>query len=265
MFTNHPLKRFGQNYLKDKNILNKIISVIEPQENDNIIEIGPGRGALTSLLFNSKANLTAFEIDTRVIDDLKIMLPGLDLRNQDFLKSDLTEFSGTNKIRIVGNIPYNITSPIIFKLLEHTDIVSDAVFMIQHEVAKRLSASSNTKDYGILTVILNYFGTVKYCFKVSPNCFYPPPKVDSAIIQIKFKDPTEKVCNNLLFKEVVKASFNNRRKTLKNSLGNSKFNDFNMSGIAKYLSLRAEQLKLEDYIFMTNYFGEQTTNYESEK
>ena len=170
-----PLKRFGQNYLQDQNIIKKIIAEIDPKENELIIEIGPGQGAITKMLLESKANLTAIEIDKRVIDDLQTRYTDLQLLQSDFLKLDLNQFidSSEKKLRVVGNIPYNITSPILFKLFENNTIVQDAVFMVQYEVAKRMTAKMGSKDYGILSVLLEYFGSTKLAFKVSPNVFYP--------------------------------------------------------------------------------------------
>ncbi|MDP2365511.1 MAG: 16S rRNA (adenine(1518)-N(6)/adenine(1519)-N(6))-dimethyltransferase RsmA, partial [Ignavibacteria bacterium] len=220
-----PLKRFGQNYLQDQNIIRKIISEIAPKENERIIEIGPGQGAITQKLLESKANLTAIEIDKRVIDDLQTRFNGLHLLQSDFLKLDLNQFatSPQQKIRVVGNIPYNITSPILFKLFENNTIVQDAVFMVQYEVAKRMTSKMGSKDYGILSVLLEYFGNTKLAFKVSPNVFYPKPNVHSAIIHIYFNEIRNDSVFNSIFKSIVKSSFGNRRKTLKNSLSNGIF------------------------------------------
>ena len=145
--TNKPLKRFGQNYIRDKNILQKIIDEFSPNNDDNIIEIGPGRGALTKLLLEKNNHLTAIEIDTRAIEYLQTLSPQLDIVNDDFLNVDLNSFYNikNKKIRIIGNIPYNITSPIIFKLIDTNEIISDAVFMVQNEVAKRMTGEKGTK------------------------------------------------------------------------------------------------------------------------
>jgi 16S rRNA (adenine1518-N6/adenine1519-N6)-dimethyltransferase len=250
-----PLKRFGQNYLQDQNIINKIISEINPKENELILEIGPGRGALTKKLLESKANLTAIEIDRRVIDDLKNQFTGLHLFESDFLKLDLNQFinSTHKKVRIVGNIPYNITSPILFKLFENNKIVQDAVFMVQYEVAKRMTSKMGSKDYGILSVLLEYFGSTKLAFKVSPNVFYPKPNVHSAVVHINFDDKRDNASFNLMFKSVVKSSFGNRRKTLKNSLSNGIFSEVNFSDCGIDLSLRAEQLNIDDFIKLAEF------------
>ena len=146
---NKPKKRFGQNFLQDENILNKIVKEINPQPDDAIIEIGPGYGALTQKLISATENLIAIEIDNELANNLKEKFPQLHLINEDFLDSDLSKLnSNRNKLRIVGNIPYNITSPILFKLIENNKLIKDAVFMVQLEVAKRMTANRGTKDYG---------------------------------------------------------------------------------------------------------------------
>ena len=250
-----PLKRFGQNYLTDDNILNKIVKEIAPLESDNIIEIGPGRGALTRKLWERNKNLTSVEIDFRVIEYLKEEFPDLNIINADFLELQLKPLYKklNKKLRIAGNIPYNITSPIIFKLIENNDIVQDAVLMVQYEVAKRMTANTGTKDYGILAVLLQYFAEVKFCFKISPNVFYPRPKVHSALLHFYFKESAVPVIEHEFFIKIVKASFGNRRKTLKNSLSNSIFRNINFSDSGIDLNLRAEQLKPDDFVKLTKF------------
>ena len=253
-----PLKRFGQNYLQDQNILNKIVREIDPKPEDEIVEIGPGQGALTAKLFEKITSLTAVEIDKRVADDLQIKFPGLKLVTDDFVNLDLNELKmkKDKKLRIVGNIPYNLTSPILFHLIKFNDIVQDSVLMVQHEVAKRMSSSKGTKDYGILSVILKYFADVKYCFRVSPNVFYPKPKVDSAVVHVRFKDMKISKEEKQTFINIVKASFGNRRKTLKNSLSNSIFKELNFAASGIDLSLRAEQLDLGDFLRLAEFTRE---------
>lgn len=249
-----PLKRFGQNYLRDRNILNKIVDEINPQPDDIIIEIGPGLGALTEELINKTDKFYAVEIDNRAAEILKQKFKNFNLINNDFLKTDLESFtSGKNKLRITGNIPYNLTSPIIFKMIDNHEIIKDSVLMVQYEVAKRMTADKNSKDYGILSVLLNYFGNVKLCFKVSPNVFYPKPKVFSAVVHIRFNENTTSEKEKKFFIMIVKASFGNRRKTLKNSLSNSIFKDINFSETGVDLSLRAEQLELNDFKELADY------------
>ncbi len=249
-----PLKRLGQNFLKDKNILRKIYEFINPQEGERIIEIGPGEGALTEFLISSRAEVIAIEIDKRVIEHLQSSFPDIKIINQDFLEVDLTQFHSSD-LRIVGNIPYNITSPIIFKLIENHNLIRDAIFMVQYEVAKRMTAKKGSKDYGILSVLLSYFAETEFCFKVSPNVFYPKPKVFSAVVKIKFKKNIDESLKKT-FIQIVKAAFGNRRKTLKNSLSNSIFAQLNFSGCEVDLSLRAEQLDLSDFIKLAEFARE---------
>lgn len=259
---NKPKKRFGQNFLQDDNILNKIIKEINPQSNDLIVEIGPGYGALTQKLLASNVNLIAIEIDKELTKNIKDKFPHLQLINEDFLDTDLSKLtSQKNKLRIVGNIPYNITSPILFKLIENNKLVKDAVFMVQLEVAKRMISNRGTKDYGILAVVLKYFSETNLCFKISPNVFYPKPKVFSALVHIHFKDITESNEEqkrdarhfDKLFITIVKAAFGNRRKTLKNSFSNSIFHEIDFSNSGIDLSLRAENLTVDDFVVLTGH------------
>ena len=249
-----PKKRFGQNFLQDENILNKIVREINTQPDDLIIEIGPGYGALTRKLLTTTPNLIAVEIDDELANTLREKFPLLHLINEDFLETDLSKLtSQVKKLRVVGNIPYNITSPILFKLIENNKLIKDAVFMVQLEVAKRMSADRGIKDYGILAVVLKYFSETKLCFKISPNVFHPKPKVFSALVQIKFKEITYPEEEQKLFIQIVKASFGNRRKILKNSLSNSIFHEIDFSNSGIDLSLRAENLSVDDFVKLTKY------------
>jgi len=249
---NKPLKRFGQNYLTDRNTILKIIDKFNPQKEDNIIEIGPGRGALTNELSKISNKIKAIEIDTRVIESLSAQFPNVKFINRDFLKLDFSEVFESEKLRVIGNIPYNIISPIIFKLVENRTLFSDALIMVQYEVAKRMISKPNTKDYGILGVILNYFATVNLEFKIPPTVFTPKPKVDSAIISLKFDKICNKNLNDRFFINVVKSAFGNRRKTLKNSLNNSIFvnNNISESEIEFDFSRRAETLSIEEFVWL---------------
>lgn len=254
-----PLKKFGQNYLRDRNTLLKIVEEISPLPEDAFVEIGPGLGALTEELMKRSQRVTAVEIDTRVIDDLKRNFPSIEVINEDFLDIDLNTFyeKFQRPLRIAGNIPYNITSPIVFKLIENSDIIQDAVFMVQYEVARRMTAQKGTKDYGIFSNVLSYFTDVKFAFKVSPNVFYPRPRVDSAVVHLYFRKDKPQVSDEKLFIKVVKAAFGNRRKTLKNSLNNSIFKDVNFEGCGIDMTRRAEELDLQDFLTLTDFiYGE---------
>lgn len=262
-----PLKRFGQNYLKDHNILNKIVDEFSPQAEDNILEIGPGTGSLTEKLTERGITFTAVEIDNRVIDNLRNRFTDLKIIHADFLKLRLSDFLRNNKdkLRIVGNIPYNLTSSILFKLIEDNLIINDSVLMVQYEVAKRMTARQGTKDYGILSVILSYFADIKLAFKVSANVFHPKPKVGSAVVHLKFKVPGESKEFQNTFISVVKASFGNRRKMLRNSLSNSIFAEINFSDSGIDLSKRAEQLNLNDFLLITKFILNQSQRFEAGK
>lgn len=250
-----PLKRFGQNYLKDENILNKIVRTIDPQLEDYILEIGPGTGSLTKKIIEKTEHFIAVEIDRRMIDQLKEKFPGINLISDDFMNIDLKKIANDSdhSLRIIGNIPYNLTSPILFKLLENRNILLDAVFMVQLEVAQRINAKIGTKDYGILAVILNQFADVQLCFKVSPNVFYPKPKVYSAVIKIVFKETGMNDRSAQIFIKTVKAAFGKRRKTLRNSLKSSIFENIDFTNCGIDLSLRAEQLSNTDFIKLSEY------------
>jgi 16S rRNA (adenine1518-N6/adenine1519-N6)-dimethyltransferase len=251
---NKPKKRFGQNFLQDENILNKIVKEINPLPDDLIIEIGPGYGALTQKLLSATENLIAIEIDNQLAKNIKEKFPHLNLINEDFLEIDLSKLDSNGKrMRIVGNIPYNITSPIIFKLIDNNTLIKDAVFMVQLEVAKRMTADKGVKDYGILALVLKYFTETELCFKISPNVFYPKPKVFSALVHIHFKDITESIEEQKLFIAIVKAAFGNRRKTLKNSFSNSIFHEIDFSNSGINLSLRAENLSVDDFVILTRH------------
>lgn len=254
-----PKKSLGQNYLRDKNIVRKMLEVIAPKSDDNLIEIGPGLGALTNELNKIVNNFTAIEIDQRVISELQNNFADVNFINDDFLKIDLRNFYNDKKLRIVGNIPYNLTSPIIFKMIHNRNIISDSIMMIQNEVALRLNAKPKTKDYGILSVILNYFGSVKYCFKVPPTVFFPKPKVDSAVVHISFKEFDSEIDDGF-FISVIKAAFNNRRKTLKNSLSNSIFANTEFNNCTIDTSRRAEELTTDEFIALAKFLLKETHN-----
>jgi len=255
-----PLKRFGQNYLTDQNTIKKIVDEFNPKENENIVEIGPGRGALTRELLNRVNKITAVEVDNRVIEELSAEFSNLTIINKDFLTIDMRDIFEKDKIRVIGNIPYNITSSIIFKLIENRELMNDSLLMVQYEVAKRLTAEKSTKDYGILSVILNYFSEVKLCFKISPKVFYPKPKIYSAIIHIQFNKKIDEKIDTKLFIQIVKASFGNRRKTLKNSLSNSIFRNYDFTDVGVDIKKRAEALDIEDFLQLTKTVQVQRTD-----
>ncbi|MFA7228242.1 MAG: 16S rRNA (adenine(1518)-N(6)/adenine(1519)-N(6))-dimethyltransferase RsmA [Melioribacteraceae bacterium] len=246
-----PLKRFGQNYLVDKNTIRKIVEEFKPGVDDIVIEIGPGTGALTGELAPLTKKLYAVEIDNRVVESLALSFPSVHVIHHDFLKLDMNRFLEEKPVRIIGNIPYYITSSILFKLIENRLLVQDAMLMVQLEVAKRITAAECSDDYGILGVLLNFFADTKLCFRISPNVFYPKPKVESAIIHLNFQKDLPDDLDFRLFIQVVKASFGNRRKKLKNSLGNSIFKEVTIDQSEFDVSRRAEELKINEFVELT--------------
>ena len=251
-YSTRPKKSLGQNYLTDENICRNIVNTFEIEPGEHIVEIGPGKGALTRYILEKTSNLTAIELDRNNCAILKELFPGLNIINRDFLKLDLSELleNKVEKLRVIGNIPYNITSPIIFKLMDNRTIVKDAQLMIQEEVARRITADPNNKEYGIPSVLLNVFGSSKLLFKVSRNCFYPKPKVDSRIIYFDFSMSQEEKVNNIdFFRKLVKAAFGTRRKTLRNSLKNI---EADLSKAEIDLGRRAESLSINEFIELSN-------------
>jgi 16S rRNA (adenine1518-N6/adenine1519-N6)-dimethyltransferase len=252
--SHYPKKSLGQNYLIDENICRNIVDSFKISENDFIIEIGSGKGEITKYILQFSKNVVAVEIDKNNAAHLNEKYPGLKLLNEDFLKSDLRKLIGSkiNKIRIIGNIPYNITTNILFYLVDNRDIIKDAQIMMQEEVAQRIVASPGTKAYGILSVLLQVFCSPKLLFKVSRNCFYPKPNIDSRIVYFDFgKNQLEDISNIEFFRKFVRTSFGARRKTLRNTL--KKLNiDTESTGIDFDFSERAERLDVKELIELSN-------------
>ncbi len=248
------LKRYGQNYLTDRNIIRKIIEELEPRETDTILEIGPGRGALTEEILKYNSDLTVIELDKRNCSFLSSKFNGLKIIEGDFLEFDLKNFS-QQKIKIIGNIPYNITTPIIMKLMENAQHIESSVLMMQKEAALRFNAKQGSKDYGISNILINYFSEYRICFSVKRSSFIPRPNVDSAIVNFKFNE-FNRLVGDQLFIQVVKASFRNRRKNLKNSLQNSIFATYNFNACEVDMSKRAEVLQIEDFVNLAKFIKE---------
>ena len=205
----------------DINLLEKIVRTIEPKSDDKFLEIGPGEGALTARIFPKVDSLVSIEIDPLLIKSLKKQsnLNGVEIVHGDILNQNIDELPINNPVRIFGNIPYNITSPIIFWLIEQLDFWSDTHIMMQREVAERLCAEVGTKSYGRLTVVVGAYLDIKYCFTIKPDVFIPKPKVESAIIKFSKKEQAliddEKYVR---FNKLVSAAFSQRRKMLRNTL-----------------------------------------------
>tara|TARA_B100000965_G_scaffold404208_1_gene434334 strand:- start:1160 stop:1924 length:765 start_codon:yes stop_codon:yes gene_type:complete len=241
-------KYLGQHFLLNEEIALKISKLIS--KNNNVLEVGPGMGVLTKYLLNNRKDLKVVEIDPESIVYLKKNYPELEknIINGDFLKLDISKIFCSN-FSIIGNFPYNISSQILFKTFENKDKINELVGMFQKEVAERIACLSGKKR-GILSVLIQTFYDVEYCFSVDEIEFSPPPKVKSGVIKITRNNREFLNCNEKLYKNIIKVAFNQRRKTLKNAL---KCFDLKIDeNIRKLISLRAENLSVEDFIYITN-------------
>jgi len=223
--TARPKKSFGQHFLHEKRYIESIVSAISPRPNDVVVEIGPGEGALTLPLLAAAGKLTAIELDTDLIPDLKARaatVGELEVIHADVLKVDFTALArerGVEKLRVAGNLPYYISSPILFHCVEHTGAIEDMHFMLQKEVVDRMAAEPGSKVYGRLSVMLQLVCRIEPLFEVPPGAFRPPPKVDSAVVRM-IPLPPERLpqADPARLYAVVKAAFSQRRKTLSNAL-----------------------------------------------
>lgn len=241
-------KYLGQHFLTDESIARRTVDSISP-DSRRILEIGPGMGVLTKYLIDREnTDLHVIEIDHESTDYLHSHYPHLHVIEGDFLRYDLSAlFQDT--FTIVGNFPYNISSQILFKVFDMRDQVCEVVGMFQKEVAERVTAGPGSKTYGILSVLLSAFYDTEYLFTVHENVFNPPPKVKSAVIRLKRNEVTKLECNEKLFVQVVKAGFNQRRKTLRNALRSANLPIDNIDGDT--LGKRAEQLSVAQFIELT--------------
>ncbi|MCQ2269982.1 MAG: 16S rRNA (adenine(1518)-N(6)/adenine(1519)-N(6))-dimethyltransferase RsmA [Bacteroidales bacterium] len=241
-----PKKSLGQHFLTNEDIAARIVESISSSPK-NVLEIGPGMGVLTKYLLQKKyEQFKVVELDGESVEFLKSHYPDLsgNIIAQDFLKLDLNSLF-KDQLVIIGNFPYNISSQILFKILDSKDLVNETVGMFQKEVAERVASQPGNKQYGILSVLLQAFYDIEYLFTVDENQFLPPPKVKSAVIRL-VRNPQKRLsCSESLFKQVVKAGFNQRRKTLRNSLSQFEFQpDFRQNEI---FAKRPEQLTVQDF------------------
>lgn len=247
-----PKKHLGQHFLNDRRIAQRIVASLDASHVVHVLEIGPGKGVLTGELsarFGDR--LWATEIDEEAVGYLRVNMPQLadHLLNVDFLTIDLAiQLSGS--IAIIGNLPYNISSQIFFKILHHRNQVVEVVAMVQREVAQRIAEKPGSRTYGILSVLLQAFFTVDYLFTVGEGAFTPPPKVKSAVIRLVRNNVEQLGCDERLFFRVVKAAFSQRRKTLRNSV-HSVFPNVQLP--EQYAPKRAEQLSVADFVILTNH------------
>jgi 16S rRNA (adenine1518-N6/adenine1519-N6)-dimethyltransferase len=239
-----PKKGLGQHFLRDKRVCDRIAQAVPAGSDDAVVEIGPGEGALTAFLVPKFSRLTAVEIDPRAAAVIREMYPSITVLEQDILSVPVTEWR-ENPVHLCGNLPYYITSPILFYFIDQLEAFRSGVFMMQKEVADRLKAKPRTKEYGILSVQIQLKCVVEDLFDVSPGAFYPPPKVWSSVVRLIPRPPVHDVADVQL-KKTVRAAFNQRRKTLRNAL-KPVFGDAVEKAEAIGLHRRAEELSVEEF------------------
>lgn len=252
-------KHLGQHFLNDENIARSIVEALLQKESKTpVFEIGPGTGVLTQFLINEVEKFFALDVDEESVAFLKNKYPDKaeKILFSDFLETDLEKLAG-NKFNVIGNFPYNISSQIMFKVLEYKDNVDLVVGMFQKEVAQRLAEKPGSKTYGILSVLLQAFYDIEYLFTVHEHVFTPPPKVKSAVIRLVRNDVKKLDCDEILFKQVVKTTFNQRRKTIRNSIRTL----FNNNEIRfPLLDKRPEQLSVAQFVELTRFVEENAKN-----
>ena len=244
-------KHLGQHFLKDENIAKKIADTLSLKGYDTVLEIGPGMGVLTKYLLQKNIKTFVVEIDTESVEYLKTHYLNLsnNIISEDFLKLNLSSYFNDEPIAIIGNFPYNISSQIVFKTLENKHRIPEFAGMFQKEVAERICEKPGSKTYGILSVLTQVFYDTEYLFTVPPSVFNPPPKVDSGVLRLTRKEPFTLNVDEKLFFNVVKTAFNQRRKTLRNSL-----KTFNLSDKLRedaIFAKRPEQLSVQAFIELT--------------
>jgi len=254
-FTAPAKKQLGQHFLADRHYIDRIVMAVNPKEGDRLVEIGPGQGAITLPLLKQHPRLTVIEFDRDLIAPLTAAaapLGELTIVQGDVLRVDFTALADGQPIRLVGNLPYNISSPILFHALEHAGVVRDMHFMLQKEVVDRMAAGPGSKVYGRLSVMLQAYCEVTSLFVVPPGAFRPPPKVDSAVVRLVPRDPATIGINDARrFADVVRAAFGQRRKTLRNALQNVvSAEQFAAAGVRP--DARAEQLDVVEFIALAN-------------
>ena len=258
--THKARKRFGQNFLVNHGIIRDIVRAVHPQKNDILVEIGPGKGAITELLAAACNNLSVIELDRDLVPWLKVKFehhPNFQLFQADALRFDFRQLiKGEQPLRIVGNLPYNISTPLIFHLLSYASQVQDMHFMLQKEVVKRMAAQPGSGAYGRLSIMVQYYCAVENLFEVPPSSFDPPPKVDSAIVRLVPYQQLPHVAKNVKTLEtLVNVAFQQRRKTLRNSL-KPLLSAEQLETLPVDLNLRPENISLAEYVQISNLLGD---------
>ncbi|GAA6153838.1 16S rRNA (adenine(1518)-N(6)/adenine(1519)-N(6))-dimethyltransferase RsmA [Pseudoteredinibacter isoporae] len=256
-FSHKARKRFGQNFLSDPGIIQRIVSSIAPQSNDNLVEIGPGKGAITALLLEACPKLNVVELDRDLIPILLAQFAiyqDFKIHQADALKFDFSSLVPHDEpaLRIVGNLPYNISTPLIFHLLSYHGKVKDMHFMLQKEVVERMAAEPGQKSYGRLGIMVQYYCQVENLFLVPPECFQPKPKVDSAIVRLNpYKALPHPAKDVKLLERVVNVAFQQRRKTLRNGL-KQLANAEQLDALSTDITLRAENLSVAEFVALSD-------------
>jgi 16S rRNA (adenine1518-N6/adenine1519-N6)-dimethyltransferase len=252
-----PKKHLGQHFLTDPSIARRIVDALQVPSGDTVLEIGPGTGVLTEHLLEKEIQLLPVEIDQESVDHLKQRWPILEDRILvlDFLKMNLDEHI-PGPVHIIGNFPYNISSQIFFRVLEYRQQVPTVVCMLQKEVAMRIASPPGSRAYGILSVLLQSYYNIEYLFSVKPGSFFPPPKVTSGVIRLTRNNRNKLPCDEKLFVKVVKTTFNQRRKMIRNSI---KSILLNLDSDFELLSKRPEQLGVPEFIELCNWVESQQT------
>lgn len=253
-------KRFGQNFLHDEFVINDIVDAINPQPGQNLIEIGPGLAALTEPVAERAEQLTVVELDRDLADRLEqhpFLSSKLTVFRGDALKTDFRQFAKEQPIRVFGNLPYNISTPLIFYLLEHLDVIEDMHFMLQKEVVERLAAEPNSKAYGRISVGIQQACRVEPVLMVPPGAFTPPPKVDSAVVRlVPYKEPPYPVKSRQALHKICLIAFNQRRKTIRNNL-KQLMSDEQIEALGIDPNARPETLSVADYCRLADWYSEQ--------
>ena len=256
--SHHSHRRWSQNFLKDPNIARKIAAALQLDRPSLIIEVGPGRGMLTRYLLEGTDKLLCVEIDPQLAENLPVSLDNplaLKVIEADFMKWDLNKTLNQYPDHykgIIGNLPYHITSPILFKTLEQAALLKQGVFMIQKAVAQRIAADPGSKTYGILSVFTQLYAKVEYLFTVSAHLFSPPPRVDSGVIRLSFiPDAESQLLNSALFREIVRLTFGQRRKMLRNTLS-ALYPHFILKQLIIDLTRRPESLSVDEFVDLAN-------------
>lgn len=248
-----PKKALGQHFLTDETIAARIAATLDDYKGMPVLEVGPGMGVLTKYLLDYGHDVTVVEIDEESVDYLNQNFPSLHGRilGDDFLKMDLAKVMGDRQLCVIGNYPYNISSQIFFKVLDYKDFIPCCSGMLQKEVAERLAAAPGSKVYGILSVLLQAWYDIEYLFTVNENVFNPPPKVKSGVIRMKRNDVTQLGCDEKLFRTIVKTTFGQRRKTLRNSIRGLLPPGCVLPDLPVW-GQRPEQLSVQEFINLTN-------------